>query len=83
VFNVYRLVMREIYPQSTLRLKFEAVGSKYFVGEISIILLTLNSLTGCRSKQGAVYITKATATKFLGLVIEGILTWKQHRSGTQ
>jgi hypothetical protein len=37
-----RLAMREIYPQSTLRVEFEDVGSKYFVGEISENLPTQN-----------------------------------------
>jgi hypothetical protein len=33
--NLILLVMRETYPQSTLSVEFEAVGRKYFVGEIS------------------------------------------------
>jgi len=40
VLNVILLVMRENYPQSTLRAKFETVGREYFVGEICENLLT-------------------------------------------
>lgn len=42
VLNVIRLVMRKTYPESKLRVEFEAVGNKYFVGEISENLLTQN-----------------------------------------
>lgn len=42
MFSMYRLVMHKIYPESTLRLELEAVGIKYFVGEISSILLSQN-----------------------------------------
>jgi len=34
--------MRETYPKCTLRVEFEAVGSKYFVGEVSESLRTQN-----------------------------------------
>jgi hypothetical protein len=58
VLNLNRLVMLKTHPHSTLRVEFEAVGNKYFVGEINENLLTQNFADWKQQTSGSILLLR-------------------------